>query len=549
MSIRGPLLTVQQGKEGPFVRWLEELGLKEFLRRYPIPKLVEWGWLVPQYRYSFPPAEFENEPESLIAHWPPLPRDDPLEQLWDSDWYIKAIDEPLWFLHPFFHPEDATGKMLRNDGQPWNTVAIPPTITKADGETICPYAEYFFHWQGYALIDVIRASDCIEPILNTPDVKERAQGIVRISENLDHWDPRGYLTAPRRWGGFARSMTWLSHYRAFRDGLSAWNVRHTSDPDVHKRGCRELAAYLGITAETLATVIKDDLLRLADHWASPRGREKLWVDPAWSHLQEDIYFAVEWLCYLSDNKLDDYLERWSRPSHRQYDGTAELIKVLPFEFFSDRYYFLDMAPHYLKPFNELLADKEKLADDHLKLVVDKLRSVNYPFGGFLSSFRQLHDEMTIKSADFGKLDFRSRRPLDFYSLLAVRAEGCLMFALRESGELDTIRPKERLLNSYISHFATKRGISRQAVQFFGSSKEAKALVQLHLEPKTPIHGVMNLALAITPREQRLVQAFLCCVLARNYFAHHHYLDQELLRSEESAFMLGGIILTILFLLE
>lgn len=118
MSIRGPLLRVQQGKGGTFICWLEELGLKEFLQRYPFPKLVEWGWLVPQYRYSFPPAKFESDPESPIAHWPPLPRDDPLEQLWESDWNIKTIDEPLWFLHPFFRPTDVAGKMLRNNGQP-----------------------------------------------------------------------------------------------------------------------------------------------------------------------------------------------------------------------------------------------------------------------------------------------------------------------------------------------------------------------------------------------------------------------------------------------
>ena len=121
MSIRGPLLTVRQGNEGTFVRWLEELGLKEFLQQYPITKLVEWGWLVPQYRYSFPPAEFESESESSVVHFPPLTRVDPLEQLWESDWHIESVDEPLWFLHPFFRPENTAGKMLRNDGKPWHT--------------------------------------------------------------------------------------------------------------------------------------------------------------------------------------------------------------------------------------------------------------------------------------------------------------------------------------------------------------------------------------------------------------------------------------------
>lgn len=542
--IRGPLLTVQQGNEGTFVSWLEELGLKEFLRRYPIAKLVEWGWLVPQYRYSFPPEEFENEPESSVVHFPPLPIVDPLEQLWEPDWYFEPVDTPLWFLHPIFRPENTAGKMLQNDGEPWDAIPIPATFTSGDGKPICPYADYFFHWQGYALIDIIRASDCIEPILNTPDVRERAQGIARIAETRDDCNPRDFLTAPQRWGGLAQPMTWISHYRAYRDALTAWN----RDSDVRRRGCQQLAAHLRITAEALATFIKDDLLRLADQWIRTKGRQKLWTDPAWACLQQDIYFAVEWLCYLNNKKLDDYLEEWSRPSHRQYDGTAELIEVLPFEFFRDRFYFLDMAPHYLKPFNEVLPDTEKLTGDHLKAVVDRLRANNYPFGGFLSSFRQMHDEISSASADAAKIDFRNRRPLDFYAMLAIRAEGCLMFALRELGELEAINPEKRQLHRYIWQLAKARGLSEDAVKFF-RSEEAKDLVLLHSTPPTPIHKVMNFTPAINPREQRLVQAFLCCLLARNYFAHHHYLDEKLLRSEESAFMLGGIMLTVLFLLD
>lgn len=50
-------------------------------------------------------------------------------------------------------------------------------------------------------------------------------------------------------------------------------------------------------------------------------------------------------------------------------------------------------------------------------------------------------------------------------------------------------------------------------------------------------------------DDHLTQAFLCCMLARNYFAHHDYLDQELLRSEKSGFILRGILLTVLMLLD
>lgn len=59
---------------------------------------------------------------------------------------------------------------------------------------------------------------------------------------------------------------------------------------------------------------------------------------------------------------------------------------------------------------------------------------------------------------------------------------------------------------------------------------------------------MALSSSLSSKEHYLVQAFLCCELARNYFAHHHYLDDELMRTKESGFMLTGILATVLYLL-
>ena len=45
------------------------------------------------------------------------------------------------------------------------------------------------------------------------------------------------------------------------------------------------------------------------------------------------------------------------------------------------------------------------------------------------------------------------------------------------------------------------------------------------------------------------QAMLCCLAARNYFAHHDYQDEKLLKGESSQFLLGGILLAVLTLLS
>jgi hypothetical protein len=57
-----------------------------------------------------------------------------------------------------------------------------------------------------------------------------------------------------------------------------------------------------------------------------------------------------------------------------------------------------------------------------------------------------------------------------------------------------------------------------------------------------------IATSLTGLDQYLLHAFLCTCLARNYFAHHHYLDDDLMRTKESAFMIGGILVTMLVLI-
>jgi len=72
------------------------------------------------------------------------------------------------------------------------------------------------------------------------------------------------------------------------------------------------------------------------------------------------------------------------------------------------------------------------------------------------------------------------------------------------------------------------------------------------EKQNPIRCIMSVKFKNRSKiDTHLIQAFLCCVLARNYFAHHNYLDKHLLRDqkEESAFMLIGILVTVLKLLD
>ncbi len=547
MFARGPLLVAQQGQDGDFPRWLHDLGLADFLRRYPLRQLVEWGWLVPQHRIIFP--------DQFLSSWhnfPNLgggsaPEFRSYSLLWDSTWGIDRGDEPLWFLHPFFNPSDDAGQILFEEGTASLRNPPPPDITHPNGRKVAPYADYFYHWQGYALVDVVRFADCIEPLLVTPEIERRAAGMVHLAEFAKQHDPRDVLTIERRWGGLAKPMTWLSHYRTFREALWWYEHQHDGDRSLRRAGAKQLGAYLGISTESLSVAIKDRFLVLAQDWLGANDRSRgIWTLRAWPYLQQDIAAAVDWLCHLTGKTFDDFLEEWRYRDYFGHRDWAELHSVLPYEFFSDRLHFLRDAPEYLKSYNAILPESKRLDGERLGKLVDRLRSTNYPFNSFLGAFRQLHEELGYRLEQKGHLDFRELRPLDYYSLLAIRAEGSLRYALDKEGLLEQLEAQNHTLREYLSRLALKRGIAQRTVDYFRAKD--REYTNLRRTPQDPIGAIMSLAPSLGPRDAFLARAFLCCSLARNYFAHHHYLDAELLRSEKSAFLLSGILVTVLSLL-
>ena len=545
MFAQGPLLTAQQGQDGTFLSWLEKLGLKDFLRLYPLRQLVEWGWITPQYRITFPKEFFtvwENFPE-IPAKADPESVHHSL--LWDSEWYIDRTDEPLWFLHPFLRPGDEPGRILTEQGNATLKALLPQTFTNSRGVSITPYADYFFHWQGYALVDVIRFSEILPIVLNTPDIDERVASLCRLVERAKQHDPRGVLTVEKRWGGLAEPMTWISHYRTLRDAIYAFTQENDDARARHRMGAKALAEHFHISPDGLAQTIKNRLLVLAQDWRRANEQGCTWTIRAWPHLQKDIAAAMQWLCILTDRPIDDFLTEW-RYGHFGQRDWAELHVVLPYEFFAERERFLQDAPRYLAPYNALFSESERLNGERLAKTVDALRVKNYPFNSFLGAFRQLHDELSYRIDSKQAIDFRELRPLDYYSLLAIRAEGSLRDALEKEGALDRITPAKQGLPEYIAHLGAKRGLSTKAILEF--RKLARDITKLHAKPTDPIREIMALKLDYNPHEAFLVQAFLCSSLARNYFAHHHYLDAELLRDKKSTFMLTGILVTVLWLL-
>jgi len=552
MPARSTLLVAHEGKSGSFVSWLEELGLGEFLKRYPLAQLIEWGWVVPQYRVTFPQRFFESWANYPCMPWKPPEDLIQYATLWDSYWRIDDESKPLWFLDDLFHTGNQAGELLRQCTYSADTSLRPAPIDHPRRVPIAPYADYFYRWQGYALVDVIRWADNIEPIYSTPDIMETVRGVVRIAEwiNSDHRNyPKDILTAPQQWAGRASLMTWLDHFRAFRDAVFC---KHDCDSDtqraVYRRGAQSLADYFGITPDILAEAIKDRLLVLAQDWMHANDnldKKSIWTRRAWPHLQADIELALTWLILLTGKTFEDFDAEWRRPYMGNW-GWAALDKALPYGFIQHQKKFIKFAPIYLKPFNEASGNQRQFVEANLPELVRRLQRTNYPFSGFLAAFHELHEHLNFRSFDKHGLDFREIRPLDHYALLAIHAEGCLRRELDSLNRLDDIDSECHGLLNYIKKLADIRGIPAGIMTRFNANQ--KELTRLHKKPDDPIGRIQSFQTGLPDIDHQVVQSFWCCLLARNYFAHHDFLDQELLRSEKSAFMLKGILLTVLTLL-
>lgn len=542
-----PLMMAYGDGKGDFVDWLKKLGVSDiFLRTYPLSRLVEWGWLRPQYRVVFPEVYFaDGSPKVDEFLREEASKNPALSTLWDSQWFCDGEEDPLWFIHPFFKAESMTGQLLNRNSIKTGLPKVPRPIEMANGQVVSPYADYYFPWQAFALLDVIRAADRFQHfVMDTPDVQFQVESLTRLTK-MPSWDPHEYLDLENHWGGHAEVMTWLAHYAVLKDAVDQREGRHGHSPEMLRRGAKALAAHLGFDANRLQGLVKDRLLVLAQCWKRGAEQRKPLSIDAYPYLQNEIYLAVHWLCMLTGNTLDHYFGLWRYPTLGQR-AWAELHSVLPFEYYGIRDKFLKLAPFYLKQFNERLDGRYRLDGDRLVVAVDALRAKSRHFNVFMGAFKKLHDELGGDRKPTDAIDFRERQPLDYYLLLAIKAEICFREVLQGIGELNKISADHHGLHRYLKELGRGVGLDNEALAFF--DKEVKHYVNLKTKPLDALPKIRTLQASDKPEQNTLIQAMVCCELARNYFAHHDYLDSELLNNADSQFLLGGILVSVLVLL-
>jgi len=527
----------QEGRYGPFVNWLEELGLKEFIREFPLPKLVEWKWLTPYSRLEV------NQPflERIDQRIRQSDSEADLEILWSPIWSIDETTSIDWCVDPSAIPGSSFNDLLSSGRS--RTSSVVESFVDGNGRARHPYVDFFLHWQAYALIDTIKWADN-GPLIRTPDVAERLERFIPWIADRE-FGAQAISYAPIRWGGTrAIHFTWISHYRSTRSALQ-WYFLRNQDADhrlLLKRAAARLADLLGIHAIDLHCALKDSLLVVAQEWRRNTPKDH-WVQKAWKELQNDIFCCVEWLSLIEERQVIDYLEDYNYESLGQREF-ARLHQVLNFEAYEALIFFSRHARTYI---SHALPDLiGRIPDDPKKVrtTANQIVELCPPFDNFLLAFKAMHDDLQSYS-DLDHLDLRKKRPIDHFAALALRAETCLRFAIYESNcSRRPANPRSKYLSEYIKDISKACGEAFPPENTI-STEEARHLTSMLQSRDQTITNVKEFSLPdVSAAQAALVRAYLGCQLARNYFAHHYDLDHEMVKGPIGQFIMASTIFTV-----
>lgn len=542
-----PYLAARGDDSGSFVQWLDVLKVSRH-SGLTIANMIRWGWIRPIARVVIPNRYFKT-----WQNYPVLPdkkyhHDDDAwaDALWQFAGSSKGFvfwEKSLrgeWFVHPF----DRRNSLEKRLTAAKRLKELQKVAEKRMRGHLrySPWIDYFPHWKGYELIDVLRVAKLIGGVWCTSDTKAILRGLLRDHDRLRRQCLPWIERETRAWLKRGRFFEPLSRYRAMRSAINSADSRlHRAIPfqpwTVPDAG-RALAKRLRIPVELLEKDGMRGLLELAKEWH--RWKETDGVGPgqhAFGHLQKDITLTVEWLHTLTGNTLEHYYDAWSGGG-REPRSVLTLEEALPQEARTAESYFLD---HFIRVRGayEKLPDPVRLTDAEVAQVVRALHKKTFLTTDWLLNYKRLH--IALRGApDWDWAGVSENTIILDFTLLALFAEKILEKMSPQPGW----DPKP-----LVGHFC--RLLEAKDPRFTGAWNLAAPLWKDHTylrkQPPDPFGTVMRLSLNGSPAAAELARALLMFGLTRNYFGHQSYLDDKLIQTPEGGAALGGVVTTLLYL--
>ncbi len=527
-----------------FPNWLKALGISCLSF-----DISPYGWVThdllnPVLRVDIPESFYltwKNYPEHP-ANNSKFPKNDQW-CLYCKPYPFPTLDEPPknWFLHVFDQPNSEAEEFLRHRIEGKKEIPSNREHPRGFGIKFNTCWLYFSHWQGYYLIDLLSHVNGFPSFPNVSDVFKRIELFKEHFPQHEDVMDMGISSYKTKWEKHGKFLELLSYYRTML-GLSIhYSLNKTSEEkeELRKEGRRLLTNHLNVTPKILEDGV-EELLTIYREWKSNIERGSHVHEKAIGQIQKDIYYSVEWLCFLTGNTIDTYFRKWQYNS-RSPEVWVELKTALPFEYKKSLDYFLDLAPIYLKDINEKLPEGERLEANELKELVEGLFTNSLGFRRFCRAFKNLHDYIHSK----GEVDLRDFDAfLDHFLLLALRTE-TILFELVDKAKLSN---KDACFRNFFKNILLKSGSVKIGVD--RAMQLWKNCTSLKRQPPNPFQVIQKeIQLKNWANEPAKIFAeqFLIAGMMRNYFAHHHYLDKMIAERKYAAKGLVSLLVTVLFL--
>jgi hypothetical protein len=360
-----------------------------------------------------------------------------------------------------------------------------------------PYKSYFAYWKCYQLIDTLERVSGVDKFNN----KENTKKI--INESL--------IRRQKYWSGHISDVfDLISEFKTMSNYVHTALSCNYSDFDV-----AEFIASKNKVSHDFFFSGMEAILELYNDWDGKlfSGSHYL-INKCKENLVIDVYglFLIGIAIGIDDARIFDRFTI----KDRQPRAWAELKNVLKFPSTSYKNTFTRFLPYYWDDIKKSLKVNDSIA------LYGKLIKIE-PASLWIRAFYHLHNRLSSNIKGTHGIVFESQRELDNFLVMTLRTESILRFVSKhyvsDAYELDA--------KSLIVSLA-KSGVElryKKILNIVVSNWQLTSLRNSPAEIYKPINDIVK-PCALSKVDFHLVKVILKFFVSRNYFAHHHYKDDE-----------------------